>query len=66
MTEAVLLVAGAFVFFLGFLLGNAEPKKRKAQRLNDRARICATLPDEYENFLSYDGSLKTEVTNGKR
>lgn len=59
MSIALTLLAGATVFFAGFLLGCNPPSlkaysAKKAYAENSQSH----LPQEYINFLNYDGSVQ--------
>ncbi len=59
MSIALSLLAGATVFFAGFLLGYNPPYFKTAttkKAFPDNAQ--SHLPQEYINFLSYDGSVQ--------
>lgn len=59
MSIALTLLAGATVFFAGFLLGYNPPcfKTATAKSIFP-ANAQSNLPQEYINFLNYDGSVQ--------
>lgn len=59
MSIAISLLAGATVFFAGFLLGCNPPSFRcQTAKSNRAANPQSNLPQEYINFLNYDGSVQ--------